>query len=155
MVDKTDGMAWYFGAINARKATRFQLLKARLFGKKTIGTDGANQCIGYWYKGRLYLTDFTVKETTTRKFWEIVNRNSMFLIALIEETQDIDGEIVHARIVWSIEQFWIWHLLFGTWLKDLFKDETKPCTCGGTMTLYVNWVCGVWECDTCGKEETE
>ena len=47
-----------------------------------------------------------------RRYWDFVSPDSMFLVALIEE-DTYQGEVVYARIIWCIRQFWVWKLLYG------------------------------------------
>ena len=51
-------LKWMQASFSTLHASWWRLRLAKLFGKKVTGHDGANVCIGYQYKGVLYMTDF-------------------------------------------------------------------------------------------------
>lgn len=57
-----DQANWYIASINTIKASFVELLLARIFGQKIIGTDnspfGQTKTIGRKYKGKIYLVSF-------------------------------------------------------------------------------------------------
>ena len=59
------GPMFFGSAINTLKASRWQIWKARLFGQRHEGTDGAHTAIGYYYRGKFYLWDYRVTPADT------------------------------------------------------------------------------------------
>lgn len=52
------GPMFFKSACNTLRATRWQLWKARLFGHRHEGSDGAHVAVGYYYRGTFYLWDY-------------------------------------------------------------------------------------------------
>lgn len=53
-----DVVKWLHAAVLTGTASHWTLFKARLFGRRMTGFDGLHECVGYVYKGKLYLYDF-------------------------------------------------------------------------------------------------
>lgn len=54
----SDDIYWFHGAANTLKAPRWTVIFARLFGRRVEGEDMGCKCIGYLWRGKLYITDF-------------------------------------------------------------------------------------------------
>lgn len=50
--------SWIDAGIRTLDASRWTILKARLFGRRFTSADTGSQWIGYEYKGKFYLTDY-------------------------------------------------------------------------------------------------
>lgn len=61
------GPMFFKGACNSLKASRWQLLKARLLGQRHEGSDGKQIAVGYYYKGNFYLWDYSAALLQSRE----------------------------------------------------------------------------------------
>ena len=57
---------YFKAAANTLKASRWQCFKARWLGKRVSGEDDGHSVTGYWYQGKLYMTDYRAPGQTTR-----------------------------------------------------------------------------------------
>lgn len=57
-VEGEPGTPWFTGTCNTLKASRWTVTMARFFGRRVEGEDMGHKCVGYWWRGRLYLTSF-------------------------------------------------------------------------------------------------
>lgn len=49
---------WFRGTCNTLKAARWTVFLARWLGRRVEGEDMGCKCVGYEWRGKLYLTDF-------------------------------------------------------------------------------------------------
>jgi hypothetical protein len=54
----TEQPYWFGATANSLKASSWTILLARLFGRRIEGEDLGCKCVGYHWRGKLYLTDF-------------------------------------------------------------------------------------------------
>ncbi|MGO9631324.1 MAG: hypothetical protein ACLPXW_20345 [Xanthobacteraceae bacterium] len=58
-----DDLRWLGGAINTLEAPGFALWLAYRYGHRIEDEDGVGKCIGYYWRGKLYLADFVEQRT--------------------------------------------------------------------------------------------
>lgn len=58
--------SWAAAAIRTMHASRWEILKARMFGRRFTGEDMGHTIIGHEYRGKFYLTDYRVNHLFAR-----------------------------------------------------------------------------------------